>query len=343
MTYSCGKICMVEHQLNFYSQIFLKLENLQPSGSFKSRGIGNFIRSTFTNQGSSAGDEDSSKSIHFYSSSGGNAGLACVHAAVALGSPATIVIPESTSEYTKRKMQTAGATDVIQYGRTWIDADTHLRDVILSEARARGEQAIYVPPFDAPGIWEGHATMVDEIVEQFQELESISPQLVSEHPRSIDAVVCSVGGGGLLSGVMQGLESAKLGDTQILAMETEGADSLSHALKNGRLTALPGITSIATTLGARTVCPKAYEYGQKENVKSVVLTDREAINACREFTHDERIMVEPACGVALAVCYDGKLKELLSQLRKDSNVVIIVCGGSNITLDLFQSWNDKFD
>tara|TARA_R110002003_G_scaffold171_18_gene14059 strand:- start:28948 stop:29805 length:858 start_codon:yes stop_codon:yes gene_type:complete len=279
--------------------------------------VGNFLRTHVA----TARHKDK---IHFYISSGGNAGLACVSAARTLGAPATVVVPRTTSDYMIAKLRAAGARDVVQVGDSWAEADGHLRDVVIPGARVEGEEAVYVPPFDAQEVWDGHATLVEEVVEQLD--------------GGMDAVVCSVGGGGLFSGIMQGLDAAGLGGTRVVAVETEGAHSLALALEKGRLATLPAITSIATSLGARTVAAKAFEYAQRQSVKSVVLTDEEAIEGCVRFADDERIMVEPACGVSLALCYEGRLKKILSGLTEESKVVIVVCGGSNVSVDMLAKW-----
>ncbi|KAJ4381489.1 catabolic L-serine/threonine dehydratase [Didymella sp. IMI 355093] len=304
--------------------IYLKLENLQPSGSFKSRGIGNLMLTHLTPL------PPSSRSlVHFYSSSGGNAGLACVVAAVSLGAPATIVVPVSTSAFMVQKLRDAGASAVLQEGASWYEADHYLQSVVIPDAQQRGERPVYVPPFDRQEIWDGNATMVDEVLED-----------LGQRP---DAVVCSVGGGGLFSGIMQGRERA--GDEaramKVLAIETEGADSLNLSVREGKLSTLPAITSIATTLGARTVAARAFEYSKEENVESVVLSDRDAMEGCVRFADDERIMVEASCGVSLALCYGGRLKKVLPELTEESNVVVVVCGGKNITAGMLQAWEEE--
>ncbi|KAJ4984165.1 serine family amino acid catabolism-related protein [Stagonosporopsis vannaccii] len=308
-------------------EIHLKLENLQPSGSFKSRGIGNLLLSHLASLSSPSDRER----IHFYSSSGGNAGLACVCAAVSLGSPATIVVPLSTSAFMIGKIREAGAAEVVQEGVSWYEADAYLQQVVIPEARARGEIPVYVPPFDAKEIWEGNATMLPEVLED-----------LGQAP---DAVVCSVGGGGLFSGLMLGRERAgeRASAMGVLAVETEGADSLNLSLREGRLSTLPAITSIATTLGARTVAERAYEYAKSDAVKSVVLKDAEAMEGCVRFAHDERIMVEASCGVSLALCYGGRLKQLLPELTESSKVVIVVCGGKNVTARMLQEWEEHLN
>jgi L-serine/L-threonine ammonia-lyase len=301
----------------FRSQIYLKLDNLQPSGSFKSRGVGQFLLSNIVKA------RDRSK-IHFYISSGGNAGLACTCAAVSLGAPATIVVPMSTTPYMISKLRASGAQDVVQIGESWAEADAHLRQVMMKEAKERGEEPIYVPPFDAQEVWNGNATLVEE--------------LVGEMNGPPDALICSVGGGGLFSGIMQGLEKAGWSDTRVLAVETQGAHSLALSLEKGELSTLPAITSIATSLGARRVAAKAYEYAQRDSVTSIVLKDEDAIEGCVGFAHDERIIVEPACGVSVALCYNDRLRKQLPHLTEKSKVVIVVCGGSNISAEMLHKW-----
>lgn len=328
------------------SNIYLKLENLQPSGSFKSRGIGSFILDHLQDSQSKSQSTNTSKEKeskpHFYTSSGGNAGLGCVHAAVTLGCLATVVVPLSASDYMISKLKEAGAEEVIQHGASWVEADTHLREILLLR-KERGEDAVYVPPFDDPGVWKGHATMVPEILEQLKEAQRHYARTGESEDVRLDAVVCSVGGGGLFSGIMQGLASHSLQTTtKVLAIETLGADSLSQSIFAKKLVTLPSITSIATSLGARTVCQRALDYGLQENVKSIVLEDREAVDACKRFLDGERILVEPACGVALAVCYDGRLRSVMPKLGEASNVVIVVCGGSNISYEILEKYVQEY-
>src|SRR4051812_4728 len=110
----------------------------EPSGSFKSRGVGALLLSRIAAHGPS-------KPIHFYCSSGGNAGLACAHAAYSLRRPCTIVVPKSTSQMMIAKIKLLEA-EVVQVGEHWSEADGHLRNVLL-KADPNG---VYVPPFDHP-------------------------------------------------------------------------------------------------------------------------------------------------------------------------------------------------
>ncbi|ODO00822.1 L-serine ammonia-lyase [Cryptococcus wingfieldii CBS 7118] len=307
-------------------EIYLKLDNIQPSGSFKSRqvrlkalgGVGNLIRKA-------ALSSRPGSPLHFYASSGGNAGLACVSASVLLSYPCTIVVPLSTKPFMIDKLKKAGASEVKQVGATWFDADKYLREVLLKE----DENGVYVPPFDHPDIWEGAESLADEIVRDLGEVPS--------------GVVCSVGGGGLLIGLCQGLDRLDAShNAQVVAVETYGAESLHEAVKAGELVTLPGITSIATSLGAVRVASKAFDYGMKEHVHSTLVTDKEAAEACARFLDDERILVEPACGATLAMVYSGRLKEILSY-KEHHKVVLEVCGGSAISSEILAGYKQMFD
>ena len=152
------------------------------------------------------------------------------------------------------------------------------------------------------------------------------------------AIIASVGGGGLFIGLQMGLERHGLSHVPVLAVETEGAASLANALKLGENLFFPKITSIATSLGARKVADKCFELGQRPNVRSVVLTDAQAALACVQLANDERLIVEAACGVSVACCYEGIIKQTLPHLRKDDKVVVIVCGGSNVNLSMLVSY-----
>ena len=260
-------------------------------------------------------------SIHFYSSSGGNAGLACVTAAHALKRPATVVVPLTTKPMMMDKIRTAGATDVIQHGESWQEADDYLRSQLLSG----DADGVYIPPFDHPDIWEGVGTLVDEL----------ALQLSNQAP---DLIICSVGGGGLFSGVTRPLQKHGWSHVNVLVLETKGADSLNASLAKGELVTLPKITSVATSLAARRVCRNAFEEARKANVRSVVLEDAEAAMGCWRFADDERMVVEMACGICIAMCYDGRLRKAYPELREESKVVIIVCGGSNTTAGILEEY-----
>jgi L-serine/L-threonine ammonia-lyase len=281
-------------------RVLLKLENLQPTGSFKIRGIGLLCQT-----GKSDGVE------HFVSSSGGNAGYAAAYAAKQLGATITVFVPTTTPPDLRQRIELQGA-EVKVAGDVW--DETHQEALSLS-----GEiGALYISPFDHPLIWKGHSSLVDEIAEEI------------DKP---DAVVLSVGGGGLLCGVVEGLQRHGWKDVPVIAVETEGTASFSASLRQGKLVTLKEVTGIAKSLGARTVARKAVEWAKRHPIQSVVVTDADAVSACIEFANEHRCLVEPACGASLSVAYNGK-----PILEEAETVVIVVCGGIGVDLARLRKW-----
>ncbi|XP_072314204.1 serine dehydratase-like [Eucyclogobius newberryi] len=286
--------------------VYLKMENSQPSGSFKIRGIGHLCQKL------------ASQSKGVVCSSGGNAGMAAAYVARQMCVPATIIVPSSTPQLVVQRLQDQGATVKI-VGKVWDDANTEalrLADI---------EGLTYVPPFDHPLLWEGHASVISEVA------CSLGPGVKP------GAVVVSVGGGGLLCGVVQGLRSVGWTDVPVLAMETVGADCFNAAVKAGKRVTLDDITSEAKCLGAKTVCQKAFECSQSTelNIISELVTDQQALHAVETFLDEERVLVEMACGAALAAVYSG----VINRLQTDGclpvslgPVVVIVCGGSSVDM-----------
>jgi L-serine/L-threonine ammonia-lyase len=149
-----------------------------------------------------------------------------------------------------------------------------------------------------------------------------------------DAIVVSVGGGGLLCGVLEGIESVGWSDLRVVACETRGANCLARSLESGSLVTLDAIDSIAKSLGALTPAVAALEQARTHSVDSFVCTDRQALNGCFSFANDHRLIVEPACGAALASIYERA--EVLKNL---GSVLVVVCGGVAVSLELLRQWD----
>jgi len=280
--------------------IWLKMEALQAPGSFKIRGIGLKCLEAVKNG-----------ALRFISSSGGNAGIAVAYAGRKLSVPVVVVVPETTTDRAKELVRQEGA-ELLVHGASWQEANALALTM-------QGPGDAFIHPFDDEWLWRGHATMVDEMAR-------------SEH--APDAVVLSVGGGGLLCGVVQGLQRNGWGDVPVLAVETRGADSFSQALKAGQPVELPAIQSIASSLGARKVAQQAFEMTQQHAIRSVVVSDRQAVKACMAFLHDHRIVVEPACGAALAAVYEN-----VDAIREFKKIAVIVCGGVTATIEQLKLWS----
>jgi L-serine/L-threonine ammonia-lyase len=281
-------------------RIWLKLENLQPSGSFKLRGMG-----LLCTQAKAAGKRK------VVCPSAGNAGFATAVAAASLGLKACIVVPHTTPETTRARIRKTGA-EVIVHGKVWDDANQK------AMALAQGAHTEYVPAFDHPVLWEGHSSIIDEILED-------CPQ--------VDTVVTSVGGGGLLAGILTGLIRHGRMDCRIVACETQGAASFSAALAAGHPVRLPRIDTVATSLGAAQVAAWPVQHIHDFPHQCVVLGDDDAIMGVVRYANDLRQLVEPACGVSLAIGYLDH-----AAIADARDVVIVVCGGVNISVQMVAGW-----
>jgi len=283
--------------------VWLKLEAMQPPGSFKIRGIG-LACQEYARRGAR----------RFISSSGGNAGIAVAHAGRRLSVPVIVVVPETTTDRAKDLIRREGA-DVIVHGLSWQEANA-LATAMVEESDA------FLHPFDDPIIWRGHASLVDEVARS-----GVKP----------DVIVLSVGGGGLLCGVVEGLHRHAWNDVPVIAVETEGADSLAQSIRAGHRVELPAITSIATSLAAKRVCEQAFACSKTHPVRSIVVSDRAAVSACQRFLADHRVVVEPACGASLAVVYDDA-----PELEGFESVLVVVCGGVTATVEQLRAWSGRY-
>jgi L-serine/L-threonine ammonia-lyase len=282
--------------------VYLKMEAFQPAGSFKSRGMGAACRAAYQRG-----------ARRVVCSSGGNAGLAVSNAGRKLGLDVTIVVPQRTSAFARGLIEREGAR-LIVHGDTWDDAH-----VYATQLAAETDSA-YIHPFDDPEVWRGHASLIPEIHQA-----GVTPGLV----------VVSVGGGGLLSGLVFGMRAIGWDHVPLAAVETEGTASFYQSVRAGRLVTLDGIRSIATTLGARTICQQALDWAAVHPITPMLVSDREALDAVRRFADDHRVLVEPACGAALAVGYGNRLPQ------RAAPVVFIVCGGAGVSGELLEKWEGQ--
>lgn len=278
--------------------VWLKLEALQPCGSFKLRGVGHACEV-----------QHARGARHFVSSSGGNAGLAVAYAGRQLGVAVTVVVPQTTSARALELLQLEQAR-VVVHGSSWQEANAHAQTLL-------GPDDAFIHPFDDPLLWAGHASMIDEVA-----AAGYKPA----------AVVLAVGGGGLLSGVVEGLQRNGWEDVPVLAVETTGAASLHAAMAAGHTVELPGVESVATSLGAKRVAERALACTREQPVISHLVSDRDALLACERLLREHRVLVEPACGAALA------LLERPEVLAGYDNVLVIVCGGATATLEQIHAW-----
>jgi len=276
--------------------VFLKMENFQPVGSFKIRGIGKLCQ-----QWVSEGKK------HLVSSSGGNAGYSTAYAGKKLGVKVTVYIPTTTPKVYVDAIKSQGAI-VKVHGEVWDEAN---------EAAKRYVKEVdggFVVPFDHPTIWAGHSTMVDEIVQQI---------------KKPGAIVVAVGGGGLACGILQGLHRHAWSGVPIFTVETEGAASFMTSVKANKIVTLSKVNTIAGTLGVKRITDELFQWTKKHTITPFTVTDKEATQACLRFLDNHRALVEPACGAALAVVY-----KKITELTNVDSILVIVCGGIGISIDM---------
>lgn len=309
---------LLSHQLTSLAgyKVYLKLENLQPPGSFKIRGISHMIQ-----KAALTGDCE-----HVYCASGGNAGMAAAYSALKLNIPCTIVLPKTTPGFIAEKLRHLDA-EVVIHGSVYDEAKKHATS--LSDKPG----ALYVPAFEHPDIWAGHASMITEAARQLD----CKP----------DVVVTSVGGGGLFNGVVQGMRQVGWDDVPVVAMETVGADAFNASVEAGELITLPAITSIAKSLGSLVISPTTLDYYKQGRppILSQLVHDKEAVHACLKLAEDHRFLVEPACGASVAAVYSDVIGRLSKDGRlpeKINSVLVIVCGGAIVSTEALEQWKRDF-
>jgi L-serine/L-threonine ammonia-lyase len=280
--------------------VLLKMDALQPATSFKIRGMGRLCQ-----------ERAAAGARRLVCASGGNAGLATAYAGRHLGLPTTIVVPQRTGAHARALIRREGA-ELIEHGDAWDEAHAFAQTLLDAETA-------YIHPFDDPLVWAGNATIVEELAAQ-----GVRP----------GALVVSVGGGGLLCGVVEGLIAQGWHDVPVLAVETEGAASYAAALAAGAPVRLETIRSIAVTLSARQVALRAVELAQTHPIIPWLVSDRAAVDASLQFADDQRILVEPACGAALAA-----VAQQAAPLVGRDPIVVVVCGGAGVNLELLRQWD----
>ncbi len=280
--------------------VWLKMECNQPSGSFKIRGIGRLCQ-YWAERGKT----------HFVASSAGNAGLAVAYAGRMLGIKVTVFMPRTSKAIYVDAIRAQGAHTEVA-GDVWDEA--HAAALTYTEQ----VDGAYIHPFDHPLIWSGHATIIDEVAEQ-----NLKP----------DAIVVSVGGGGLACGLLEGLHHYGWTDVPVLAVETEGAASFAASVNANKLVTLDKIDTLATALGTKRVAERLLDWHKQHPIQSIVVSDKSAVLACQAFVDEKRVLVEPSCGAALSVLYDNR-----PELATFRSILVIVCGGIGLNTQLLSEY-----
>ncbi len=268
--------------------LWLKLEHLQITGSFKARGAMNAavqLRADARQRG-------------LITASGGNHGLALAHAGWRLGLPVTVYLPANAPMSKEIGLQAWGAT-VIRHGEVWDDANV----AALDHAARSG--ASYIHAFEHPDVIAGQGT---------QALE-----LLSDVP-NLDVLIVAIGGGGLISGVSLAAKAINP-KLKVIGVEPIGAPTLHNSVRAGEVITLDAITTAANTLAPRRSSQINFEIIH-DNVDEIVLvSDDEMREAARWLWHEFAIGAELSGAASVAALMCGKVTVDASQ-----RVCAIVCG-----------------
>ena len=278
------------------NSLILKLELLQHSGSFKTRGaFANLLMRKVPHAGVVA-------------ASGGNHGAAVAYAAMKLGKPATIFVPQVASPSKMERIRKYGA-ELIVTGERYADA------LAASEEWAAKSGALQVHAYDQIETLLGQASVAGEFEEQYPHL---------------DTLLVAVGGGGLLGGIAAWYS----GRVRIVGVEPAAAPTLTRAFEAGHPVDVEAGGIAADSLAPRRVGELMFPIAQ-QYVDRVLLVSDSAIQAAQEALWNVlRVVAEPGGAAAFAAllshCYQPRLGE---------RVGVILCGGNTTAVDFNKSSN----
>jgi len=282
------------------ARVFLKLETLQRTGSFKFRGAYNKIASIPPDQRAAG--------VVAYSS--GNHAQGVAAAAKLLGMRATIVMPSDAPRAKRERTEALGA-EIVPY-----DRDTQDRAAI-GERVAQERGATLVPPYDDPLIIAGQGTIGAEIIEDLRWL-NLRPQIV----------LIGVSGGGLAAGIALAIK-AKIPAAELYAVEPEGFDDTLHSFTSGQRETNARLSgTVCDALMSATPGALTFPITRELIGKGFTVTDDEVARAVRYVFAELKLVVEPGGAVGLAALLAGKLDV-------SGKVVVGVLSGGNVDAELF--------
>ncbi len=271
------------------ADVYLKLENLQTTGSFKIRGAYNKIFHLLPEE----------KKNGVVAASAGNHSQGVAYAARALNTKATIFMPIFTPPIKVIATKYYGA-EVQLYGYTYDDAYKKAIEY------ADKHQMSYIHAFNDPYIIAGQATIALEIFEKLKDVE---------------AVVVPIGGGGLISGIAFALKSLN-NKIKIIGVEAEGAPSMKHSMEKGEIVPLKSADTIADGIAVKIPGPLTFEMTRIYVDDIVTVNDEEIADAMYMLLTRNKLVAEPAGAVSLAAMLTGKVN------LKGKKVVSIISGGN---------------
>lgn len=278
------------------AEVWLALEFMQHTGTFKARGAANFTVAHLA-----AGTMPAAGVVI---ASGGNAGLACAWAAAQQGIPATVFVPETAPPVKVAKLRAYGS--VRQVGAEYAEAQAAAR------AFAAETGALESHAYDHPLIAAGAGTVLPEVLDAL--------------PGGLDTVVVAVGGGGLFTGLATAAEQHGV---HVVAVEPENCRALNAALRAGEVVEVPVDSIAADSLGARTVSTMALRTAQRIGAESLLVPDTAISEARQSLWDHRRLAVEHAAATALAALTTGAYTP-----RPGERVAVILCGANTDPSDL---------
>lgn len=270
------------------ARLLLKLDNLQPTGSFKVRGASNTLMTL----------NDAQKAAGLITASGGNHGLGVAYAAAKAGCPAVIYLPTSTPAAKAEKLKSWGA-EVISIGDVWDEANV----AALERAEATG--MTYIHPFADPRVIHGQGTAALEILDDAPET---------------DILLVAIGGGGLIAGAAAAAKAMKPGIT-VIGIEPTGAPTHFKSREAGEVITLEKIETRAGTLAPRRSDPLNFDLIQSHVDDIVLVSDADMERAAKWLWYELGIAAELSGAAAIAALMTSAI-----EAPEGSTVAAIVCG-----------------
>jgi threonine dehydratase len=274
--------------------VWLKVECLQKTGSFKPRGAFNKMLSLAPNE----------RARGVVAVSGGNHAQGVAFAARQLGCRAVICMPASTPANYLDATRGYGAEVVLT-------PDIHAAFAECDRLQEQG--LVQIHPFNDPLVAAGQGTIGLEILEDLPE---------------VTRVYVSIGGGGLISGIATALRRTRP-EIQVIGVETAGADAMARSLAENRLVELPAITSIARTLGAPRVSDFTLQHVRELVSEVVVVDDAATVAALVMILERTKYLTEPAAACCLVAAARHR-----ERFTRDDRIVLLLCGGNISVADL---------
>ncbi|HEY2690353.1 MAG TPA: threonine/serine dehydratase [Streptosporangiaceae bacterium] len=270
--------------------VWLKLEQLQHTGSFKARGAFNRIMS--------AAEQGMLPAAGVVAASGGNAGLAVAYAAGQHGLPARVYVPAAAPAVKVARLRAYGA-EVVQGGSSYAEA----YESAVKHAAEVG--ALFCHPYDQPEVCAGQGTLGRELLEQ--------------SGGQLDTVLVAVGGGGLMAGIAAATE----GRARVVGVEPATIPTLHAALAAGQPADVPVSGIAADSLGASRLGDIAFEVATRTGVRSVLVDDADIIAARLTLWDRYRLAVEHGGATAFAALAAGAYRP-----GEGERVAVVVCGAN---------------